>query len=210
MNNANDSNSNILTNSSIKPRKVSSFKHVNPSVPNSLHNCNITNGNIMKGASTTFITNQPAINEKSDNSNFSSPSTYQSKALSGDIQDYIQKRTSSIKRLPFSFIKDGVQSSSSKNSCSNSNTSIDEPQLLTSPKLLDDNYFMYSNNNPNILTNLGNNRNNNIINNSSSKIAILNNKIKNNYNFQRSTTKTSSFHNYRRYSSRYLLLFYQE
>lgn len=93
-------------------------------------------------------------------------------------QRQLPARSSSVKRLPFSIIK-----------TNNSNNNVNlEAELPPSPKLLDDNFFLYSNNKKNF---------NNHLHGSTSP------STSNNYIFTRSTLKASSFHTYKR-SFRYL------
>lgn len=124
----------------------------------------------------------------------------------------IPQRASSIKRLPFSFIKTSTAQLNTVASRNNSNASIyDQPQPTTgSPKLVDDNYFLYSNNNPNSATTPDSTATAFVESatpttttstlNRTNTLNMARFKSNNNYVFTRSTLKTSSFNNYRRYS----------
>jgi hypothetical protein len=112
----------------------------------------------------------------------------------------VPQRSASIKRLPFSYIKTSTVQHQSSRSRENSSTNISDQARLAQlgqvlPKLCDDNYFLYANNDPNNAENVQHSSNNNL-----SPSQNTSNKFKNNYNFTRATLKTSSFSNYRRYS----------
>jgi hypothetical protein len=130
----------------------------------------------------------------------------------------VPKRSASVKnRLPFSYIKTSTTSPHRHSS----RGSIKEPEVPRSPKLVDDNFYLYVNNSnlKKSLQSLGQKRHSETENNTQTiqrirnnlnreKLNLSNNNSNNdNYDsgFTRSTFKTSSFHTYRRHN-RYFIL----
>ncbi len=150
-----------------------------------------------QNSAATYLSLTESSNRTSQNQRLNSISNKSTNNMNdGSSSGNAAQRSASIKRLPFSYIKTStVQQNGRSASRSRESSSANIPQQV-SPKLCDDNYFLYANNDPNNAENA----------HSSNKLSPnqnVNNKFKNNYNFTRATLKTSSFHNYGRYS-RYL------
>ena len=109
------------------------------------------------------------------------------------------QRSASVKnRLPFSYIKTSTIGASKQ---SNATSSIKMPDVPSSPKLLDDNFFLYANNSN--LVRANKQENENVFEGNSCPSQASNQQEKRIHSsvggFHRSTFKTSSFHTYRRY-----------